>query len=129
TRTVLNIFIERAIQGLPLLYHGSGTRQQDFTYVHDIAVAICLAVEKSKSGVFNISGGRPVSMKKLAELVVSLVNGCQSLIKPSGREDPQEGSTALFSIEKAKRELGWSPKTSLKLGIKKCVLHKLGGDR
>lgn len=129
TRTVLNIFIERAIQGLPLLYHGSGTRQQDFTYVHDIAVAICLAVEKSKSGVFNISGGRPVSMKELGELVVRSVNGCQSSIQPSGDEDPQEGSRALFSIEKARKELGWIPKTSLESGIKKCALFKLGVGR
>ena len=123
--TVLNIFIERAIQGLPLLYHGSGTRQQDFTFVNDIAKAISLATEKEKGGVFNISGGRSVSMRQLAELVVRFVPGCRSIVGPSGKEDPQEGSTALFSIEKAKNELGWVPETSLESGIEKCVLSKL----
>lgn len=129
TRTVMNVFIERAIQGLPLFYHGFGTRQQDFTYVGDIAEAISLAIEKGKSGVFNISGGRPVSMKELAELVVRSVNGCKSSIQSSEDEDPQEGSRALFSIEKAKKELGWIPKTSLESGIKQCVLFKLGTDK
>jgi len=129
TRTVMNVFIERAIQGLPLLYHGFGTRQQDFIYVDDIAEAISLAIEKGKSGVFNISGGRPVSMKELAELVFRSVNGCQSSIQPSGDEDPQERSRAVFSIEKAKKELGWIPKTSLESGIKKCASFKLGVGR
>jgi UDP-glucose 4-epimerase len=128
-KTVLKIFIERAIEGSPLLYHGSGTRQQDFTYVEDIAKAISLAVEKGKSGVFNISGGEPVTMKHLAELVVHSVNGCQSVIQTSGEEDPQEGSTALFSVEKAKRELGWVPRTSLASGIKKCVLYEMAEKR
>jgi UDP-glucose 4-epimerase len=129
TRTVLNIFVEKAIEGSPLLYHGSGTRQQDFTYVVDIAEAISLAIERGKSGVFNISGGRPVTMKQLGDLVVRSVNGCQSMIQPSGEEDSQEGSTALFSIEKAKRELGWVPRTSLESGINKCVLHRMAEKR
>lgn len=124
TRTVLNTFLDRAIKGSPLLYHGSGERQQDFTYVDDIVEAILLAIEFNKSGVFNISGGRPVTMKRLAELVVRSVEGCRSYVQPSGEDDPQEGSTALFSIEKAKRELGWIPRTSLESGIKKCVLHR-----
>ncbi|MFX0115100.1 MAG: NAD-dependent epimerase/dehydratase family protein [Candidatus Hodarchaeota archaeon] len=125
TRTVLNIFVERAIEGSPLLYHGSGTRQQDFTYVKDIAEAIFHAIERGKSGVFNISGGEPVTMKQLGELVVRSVNGCQSVIQASGEEDPQEGSTALFSIEKAKSELGWVPRTSLESGVKEFVMHKM----
>jgi UDP-glucose 4-epimerase len=128
-KTVMRIFIERAIEGSPLIYHGSGTRQQDFTYVEDIAEAISLAVEKGKSGVFNISGGEPVTMKELAELVVRFVNGCRSVIRASGEKDPQEGSTALFSVEKAKRELGWVPRTSLASGIKKCVLYEMAEKR
>lgn len=129
TRTVMNVFIERAIKGLPLLYHGFGTRQQDFTYVDDIAEAISLAIEKEKSGVFNISGERPITMKELAEVVVRSVNGCQSSIQSTSAEDYQEGTKALFSIEKAKKELDWIPKTSLESGIKKCVLFKLGAGR
>ena len=44
----MDIFIERAISGLPLLYHGSDSRQQDFTYVDDIAESIALATENKK---------------------------------------------------------------------------------
>ncbi|MGD2253897.1 MAG: NAD(P)-dependent oxidoreductase [Anaerolineales bacterium] len=128
-RTVLNVFIERALQDRPLLYHGSGKRQQDFTYVGDIAEAISLAVERGKSGIFNIAAGRPVTMRRLAELVVDCVDGCKSVVQPSGADDPQEGETALFSIEKAKVELGWEPRTSLKEGVRICVTYRLAEGR
>jgi nucleoside-diphosphate-sugar epimerase len=41
-RTVLNIFIERALNGMPLLYHGTGSRQQDYSYISDIATVVSL---------------------------------------------------------------------------------------
>jgi UDP-glucose 4-epimerase len=124
-RTVLNIFVERAIQGVPLLYHGSGNRQQDFTYVKDVAEAFSLAVERGVSGIFNICSGRPVSMKQLAKLVIRVAPDCKSSAEPSGQVDPQEGTKALFSIEKARDELAWTPRTPLDLGIRRCVRSKL----
>ncbi|MGH9721188.1 MAG: NAD-dependent epimerase/dehydratase family protein, partial [Bryobacteraceae bacterium] len=45
-RTVMNIFIERALEGEPLLYHGSGSRQQDFVFATDVADAIRLALDR-----------------------------------------------------------------------------------
>jgi UDP-glucose 4-epimerase len=124
-RTVMNLFIEKAIEDAPLLYHGSGERRQDFTYVDDVAEAISLAAEGGPGGIFNIATGRPVTMKQLAELVVDSVEGCTSVVQPSGEEDPQEQETALFSIEKARKDLGWEPKTSLKAGLRMCVAYKL----
>jgi hypothetical protein len=43
--------------------------------------------------------------------------------------DPQEGATALFNIEKARKVLAWIPRTPLDLGIRKCVLSKLEEDK
>src|SRR5215204_1796270 len=65
TRTVLLIFLERALKGLSLLYHGTGSRQQDFTYVDDIAEAVLRGINSERSGTYNISAGAPVSMKRL----------------------------------------------------------------
>ena len=126
TKTVMTIFIERALKGLPLAYHGTGARQQDFTYAEDVASAFVAAARKGSSGVYNISGGHPISMKELAELVVASV-GSQSVIAASAQADPQEGATALYSIEKARRELEWQPRVSLPDGIR--ILAKAQTER
>jgi nucleoside-diphosphate-sugar epimerase len=124
-RTVLNIFIERALNGMPLLYHGTGSRQQDYSYISDIETAVSLVAVKRKSGIFNIAGGMPITMKRLAELVIRSVPNCKSEVKPSGREDPQEGSVALFSIERARDELGWATQVNLEEGLRRCVQNRL----
>lgn len=118
-RTVLRIFIENALEGRSLLYHGSGGRQQDFTHVRDVAMAVLCSLEpETRGGIFNVAGGTPITMKDLAELVVRLVPGGGSKVFPSGQPDPQEGWTAPFCIDKARLELGWTPRVSLEEGIR-----------
>jgi UDP-glucose 4-epimerase len=118
TRTVIRLFIERGLKGLPLLYHGTGSRQQDFTHVDDVADAVCRACRAGRGGLYNISSGSPVTMRRLAELVVRCLPGCASRVGPSGEEDAQEGAGASYSIERAARLLGWQPRVSLEDGIR-----------
>ncbi len=122
SRTVLRLFIENALKGRDLTYHGSGSRQQDFTHVKDIARAILCSLEtETQGGYFNIASGSPITMKELAELIINIIPHTGSKVIPSGQIDPQEGWTAPFSIEKAARELGWSPRISLEEGIRDWV--------
>ncbi|WP_339606807.1 NAD(P)-dependent oxidoreductase [uncultured Roseivirga sp.] len=120
--TVLGKFLNHAIEGSTLKYYGNGTRVQDFTNVLDIATLISHLIqeEKLKPGIFNISFGDPINMKNLAELIVKLSKG-ESKIESSGNVDPQENYRAIYSIEKAKEELGWLPRISLSEGIQKIL--------
>ena len=120
-QTVLRIFMHRASRGLPLLYHGSGSRQQDFTFIDDVADAFQCALRVGANGIYNIAAGAPVSMRQLAELIRDGVPGCRSEVIPSGMDDPQEGVSALFPTAKASVELGWRPKTTLPVGLTKCL--------
>jgi len=124
-RTVLNTFVDRAMSGLPLLFHGTGSRQQDFIHVVDISRACLMAITHGYSGIYNIASGLPVTMRQLAELVVSVVPGCKSVVAPSGQEDPQEGVTAFYDIRKAQFELGWQPQISLESGIRAMVAARI----
>ncbi|MGQ0761914.1 MAG: NAD-dependent epimerase/dehydratase family protein [Acidobacteriota bacterium] len=117
-RTVLKIFIERGMKGLPLLYHGNGSRQQDFTYVDDVAAAVSNACAVGRSGLYNITAQHPVTMRRLAELVVECLPGCASRIAPSGQKDEQEGAGASYSIKRARCLLGWHPRVTLEEGIR-----------
>jgi UDP-glucose 4-epimerase len=117
-RTVLKIFIETAIEGGVLLYHGSGLREQDFMHVRDVAEATLSAVERSEvTGTFNISGGAPISMRDLAFLVVNTVGNPSSSVKNSGENDAQENYRAHFDITRAAKLLDWRPTITLQQGI------------
>lgn len=124
TNTVLKIFVEKALANEDIEYHGTGSRQQDFTHVNDIAEAVlnCLKYQ-GKNDIFNISAGKPVSMKLLAEIILSLVPEFSGKIESSGMTDTQENYRALFDISKAEKKLNWKPGISLKEGISKLINH------
>lgn len=120
--TVLKIFVENALSNRDLAYHGTGSRCQDFTSVNDVGRAIQYAVTKSHvRGIINISGGFPISMRSLAELVVSCVPHAKSKITSSGIADAQEHYRALFDISRARDLLDWSPSVSLVDGIRAWI--------
>jgi UDP-glucose 4-epimerase len=122
SRTVLKIFIERALEDLDLLYYGNGERQQDFTASEDVARAIVRSVSNSTAcGVFNIASGQPVSMIQLAELVIKCASETKSKAVAAGTPDPQEEYRAYFDISKAKSILGWIPSFSLEYGIRRWM--------
>jgi len=116
-RTVVKIFLERALQNQPLLYHGTGAREQDFIHAADVAEAVLCSIERPISGVFNIGFGAPVTMRKLAEITTRSIPGCTSEVRVSGLADPQEPRYASISIAKACSQLGWKPKMMLERGI------------
>jgi nucleoside-diphosphate-sugar epimerase len=121
-RTVLKIFIDAAIAGEVLRYHGSGLREQDFLHVSDIAEGISAAIERKHiTSTFNMSGGYPISMRDLASLVTEIAGDPSSKVKCSGEIDAQENYRANFNINRAKNLLGWEPTITLQAGIKEWI--------
>lgn len=117
-QTVLRKFIEKALAGEDIYYHGTGGRQQDFTHASDIAKAVLQSLKHpAASGIYNISGGNPISMIDLGKMITQHVKDYHGQIVNSGLSDPQEEYKALFSIEKAALELKWYPEISIEKGI------------
>ena len=122
SRTVLRIFVENALSNQTLYYYGSGKREQDFTFVDDVAECILQSLSHEQvNGVFNVASGNAISMRELGNLIVSLLPNCTSSVAPKGSEDLQEDCLARFSIEKAARLLNWKPTTPIKEGLKKMI--------
>jgi nucleoside-diphosphate-sugar epimerase len=65
-------------------------------------------------------------MKHLAEVVLSLVPSSASKIVYSEQMDPQENYRGVFDIEKARRDLGYNPMTSLEDGLRACLADLVG---
>jgi nucleoside-diphosphate-sugar epimerase len=121
-RTVLLLFIERAMQNLDLLYYGTGARQQDFIAAADVAAAVTHAVRRSAvSGIFNIASGSSISMKELGELILKCVSNSRSQLRSAERDDPQENYRAAFNVTKTRKLLGWAAAIPLDKGISEWV--------
>jgi len=109
--TVLPMFVARASRGETLEIWGSGTREQDFIHVRDLAAFVVLALATDVRGTFNVASGGPVTMRVLADSVVRVVgNGS---VRQGNQADPLDGATARYDIARARSELGWEPRVNL----------------
>lgn len=132
TNTVINVFLHALLSAGDLILYGSGSRTQDFTFVSDAIQGLWLAYCRKKSGIYNIAGGQPISMKALAETVLSLMPDTSSKVRFSGEPDPQENYHGVFPIEDAKSELGYCPQVSLKSGLQiwlQALMEKIDANR
>ena len=113
---VLTSFIDRAQKGLPLIVYGSGKVIRDLLYVKDAVRAILLALHSDVWGGYNIGSGRGVSIKELAEAISDVFSEGISPIEY--RYDVKdEGCDFYMAGEKARTELGFVPRYSLREGL------------
>lgn len=115
---VFRVFAERITSGQPVEVYGKwvdGTfkpAERDFTYVHDAVDGTILVGEKAGgSEIFNLGAGRPVSVLRVAELMMEAFKRKVEVIKKELK--PHESLISYSNNEKAKRLLGWSPKVTI----------------
>ncbi len=94
---------------------------QDFVFVGDVVQALWQAVLRQANGIYNIASGKPVTMLSLAESILSILPESRSEIVFSDQPDAQAFYRGVFSIEKAKRDLAYEPKTLLRDGLLACL--------
>lgn len=116
---------DRLAAGQPPILYGDGSETKDFVYVGDVARANLLAMQSAASGeAINISGGKPLTVRYLAETVIRLAGAD---MKPEYRSAPTTGfritTDAPFHYDnsKAQRLLGWAPQTSIEDGIRRLI--------
>lgn len=110
---VLTEFIERAKRGLPLIIHGKGKLLRDLIYVKDAVGALLCALGAETSGIYNIGSGKGVSIKELAETILSVFSKKASPLEYKD-DIKEEGCNFYLDITKAKTELKFSPRYGLK---------------
>ena len=117
--TVLGTFLKQAQSGIPIQVWGSGTREQNYVDVKDIAAAFFSAYKADALGIFNVSSREPATMLKLARAVADAVPG--SSYELGRRADPLDGHTARYSNEAAGRHLNWWPTVPLSESIESIL--------
>jgi UDP-glucose 4-epimerase len=116
---VVAIFAERMLSGKQAVINGNGDQERDFVYVEDYARANLLALDKGSGGTFNLASGQGTSINTVFRLLARLTH--YGLEEVHGPAKPGEVFKIYLSIEKAKRELGWSPVTGMEEGLQRTV--------
>ena len=117
-------FVQAALKNQALTIYGDGTQSRVFCHVDDAvqAIATIAATNATIGEVFNVGGSGEISIKALAEKVISTAKS-QSVITytpysdayPAGFEDIQR---RVPDISKIKQTIGWVPTKDLEAIIK-----------
>jgi GDP-L-fucose synthase len=117
---ILKMYHAKSLGSDQVVVWGDGTPSRDFLYVEDAAEGIVLAAEKyDKSEPLNLGSGREVSISELVELIRGLMSFEGTIVWD--RSKPNGQPRRCVSIERAKKELGWSPRVSLEEGLRKTI--------
>ena len=122
---VIPCFLTRAAQNQKLPLHGDGRSTRDWVYVDDTCQAIDLALHadlrKIKGECFNIGTGIEISIIDITHRILDYLGKPKTLIEELD-DRPGQVSRHRADFGKAKKILGWSPKTFLtEDGLKKTI--------
>ena len=115
-QTFVGVWVRRLIEGEPFEVWG-GEQLRDFTYVDDAVEAFLLAASRPEAvgEVFNLGGPPPVTLQRLAELLVELNRGGSFVVRsfPADRKKIDIGDF-YADDRRIGRKLGWKPRTDLR---------------
>ncbi len=115
---VISKFIHKLKKGETIEIYGDGKQSRDFCYVADTVKAIYLAKDLKGFNIINVGGGNPISIKKIAEMIIGERKKFE--IKYINAK-PGEAQKTHADISKAKKLLGWVPTINIEEGIKECL--------
>jgi len=114
-------FIIQALNSQPITVHGDGGQTRSFLYISDAVDALVKMMVKEglKGEVVNVGSPNEITILELAKLIKKLTKSKSPIeFQPPRPDDPRRRCP---DISKARRLLGWEPKTSLEEGLKLTI--------
>lgn len=112
---ILISFFKNLIEGNPLDIYSDGKIKRDRIWIDDVVEALKLAMKSDAKGIFNIGSEKSYSTIEVANMMAEILN--KELILNFIPGISNELSDNLLDIEKAKRILGYQPKTTFRKGL------------
>ncbi|MBI2059087.1 MAG: SDR family oxidoreductase [Nitrospirae bacterium] len=126
---VIPRFFAAFLAGRSPTIHGDGRQTRDFTFVEDCVRGIVRAgmTERRLGGtVFNIAGGKRISVNDLADAVRRITG---AVVRPiHGPIRPGDVKDSLASIVAARRILGYRPRVAVREGLRKTHAWYVNGS-
>lgn len=119
---VVAIFAHRIAHGEGVVVHGNGDQTRDLVYVADVARANGLALHAGDGEIINVSFGQETSINELlAELGAAAGREIRAEYGP-----PRSGDIfrSLLANDRARHVLGWTPRVTLREGLRACLDHE-----
>jgi nucleoside-diphosphate-sugar epimerase len=116
---VVSNFIVQALKGEPLTVYGDGNQTRSFCFVDDQVDGLMLLFHGGGPEPTNVGNPAEFTINELAKLVMQLTGSSSQLERrPLPQDDPK---VRCPDITKARLELGWEPKVSLREGLERTI--------
>ncbi len=119
---VITKFMKNISENIQLIIFGDGSNTRDFISIVDVVDSILSAIEKiegKKGNYYNVATGNFISIKELAELMLSISDKNLDIkYEPPKKGDILHSQTSINLLQK---ELGFYPKIKLRDGLKKLL--------
>jgi len=116
----IHAFVKKCLAREPIPFFGDGTTRRDYTYIDDIIDGTLRALDRANGyEVYNLGESQTVSLSELIELVAELCG-----VEPVLDRKPLQPGDVLITyadVSKARRLLGYEPKTPLRVGLERFV--------
>ncbi|MDI7166512.1 SDR family oxidoreductase [Leptospira santarosai] len=111
---VFGVFLAQKLAGKPFTVVGDGKQTRDFTYVRDVVEAVFASAQSDRVGeIYNVGSGATISVNRIVELL----KGDVTYIP----KRPGEPDSTFADITKIKKDLKWSPRISIEVGIAELI--------
>ena len=120
-RTVIDMFIERALKKLPLEIFGDGKQRRDFVHINDVIRAYFQAMNSNTNGIYNIGGNQALSVNDITELVIKCYRrmfGLKLGIRYLPDDKGAKWKDFLYSSTKSKQRIHYEPLYSVEEEIR-----------
>jgi nucleoside-diphosphate-sugar epimerase len=120
----LPIFIRRALADETITVFGDGRQERDCLYVDDVVECLLLAAlaPEAPGQLFNVGNDEHLELRTIAQAIVGAAGSgrVEHVDWPTDRDAIDIGSY-FGDSSKAKRILGWEPRTSFEQGIEQTI--------
>ncbi|MFC7547069.1 UDP-glucuronic acid decarboxylase family protein [Plantactinospora sp. GCM10030261] len=112
-------FITQALRGEPLTVHGTGSQTRSICYVDDLVRGILLLLDSAETGPVNCGTEHEVSMRELAERIVSMTGSSSTVTYVTRPSDDPELRRPDLTL--ARERLGFEPQVSPQEGLRRTI--------
>jgi UDP-glucose 4-epimerase len=123
-QTFLGYWVKLVLMGEELSVFGDGRQRRDLDYVDDAVAAILLAASRDGTDgeVYNLGGGRVVSLVELAELLIQANGGGSYRLVPfPDDQKPIDIGDYYADSSKFRGAQGWHPEVGLEEGLRRTL--------
>jgi len=112
-------FITQALRGEPITVHGTGEQTRSICYVEDLARGIVALLDSQETGPINIGTENEVTMRELAEMIVSLTGSRSEIVFTERPADDPERRRPDLTL--ARTRLGFEPSVPPAEGLRRTI--------